>query len=238
MGRGSDGSHSGERAGITRGLIIPEYQLYSNVMKTQVAMIVDIVRSRELRDRAKAQDRVRDAFLAADAAVAPIRPLWWTAGDEFQALYATAADAIAATTIVRATLPDGLDLRFGIGVGEVTEVASGTGATIYDGSAWWNARAAVEEAERRGARSGTARTWVISDEDAATANAALLTRDQLITTMKPRERRILAAMLRGSTQAEIAEAEEITQSAVSQSAGRSGARAVLQAHALWMEVAP
>lgn len=203
-------------------------------MQSQVAVIVDIVRSRSIADRAAAQSAVRAAFALADDTITPERTLWWTAGDEFQALYASVADACAATTIVRAALAEDLDLRFGFGEGEVHAVATTAEGTIYDGSAWWNAREAIEEAERRGVRSGTARTWLISDGDSNSVNAALLTRDHIITSMKARERRILAAMLAGRTQIEIAEAEGITQSAVSQSAGRSGARTIVQAQALWI----
>jgi DNA-binding CsgD family transcriptional regulator len=55
-------------------------------------------------------------------------------------------------------------------------------------------------------------------------------RDHLISAMKPRERRVAAASLLGDAQADIAEAEGITQSAVSQSLRRSGGAALLAGH--------
>lgn len=202
-----------------------------------VAVIADIVGSRTLDDRAGAQAAVRDAFTVADAVVAARIGVWPTVGDEFQAVYDDVSAAVIATTVVRLALPDGVDVRFGIGdgVSRVIEQPAGE-QPIYDGSAWWNARGAIEEAERRGAKSGSARSWARGDGgDLAAYVPALLLRDHLITSMKPRERRIALRLVQGALQSEIAQAEGVSQSAVSQSARRSGANALVQAVAQWQE---
>lgn len=218
-------------------LIFLKYQRYCFAMDIVTAVIIDIVGSRQLADRAVAQDVVRRAFATADAQIAPLAPLWSTAGDEFQALYASPETAAAATTIVRLALTEDVDVRFGMGIGQSRTVESRPGeAPILDGSAWWNARAAIDEAERRGSKSATARSWIKDDRgDVVAFTPSLLLRDHIITTMRPRERRIALGLIDGGYQATIAEAEGVSQSAVSQSARRSGANAVVAAVSQWRE---
>ncbi len=209
-------------------------------MTIAAAVIVDIVGSRKLADRSAAQEAVRVAFARADRIVPPVMPLWSTAGDEFQVVYDSAPAANVATTVVRLALPTGLDLRFGVGLGESHVVeATGESGPVLDGSAWWNARAAIEEAERRGGRSASARTWLKTDDgDPPCTDAALLLRDHIISHMRDRERRICLGLIEGALQAEIADSEGISQSAVSQSARRSGASALVQAVSLWRASVP
>lgn len=203
-------------------------------MNVVAAVIVDIVGSRLLADRAGAQQAVRATFAEADTVVPPVRAAWSTYADEFQAVYASVDAACAATGLVRVLLPDGLDVRFGIGLGSSVLVEHGDTGDVLDGDAWWNARAAIDEAERRAGRSGPERSWVIGTTDDPARNAALLLRDQVISGMKPRERRITAALCLGRTQAEVAASEGIGQSAVSQSARRSGAATLVQVQTLWL----
>lgn len=200
------------------------------VDQTATALIVDIVRSRELTDRRAAQESIEGAFRSAHERTAVVVPLWPTVGDEFQAVYSDVASALRATTLARLLLPEDVDCRFGLGVGDVRDVGSGPTGPIQDGSAWWHAREAVEEAHRR--ESGPnpyLRGWCVSDDPATDAvrNAYLLLRDRTITDMRPRERRLTAGVLLGRSQADLGSAEGITQSAVSQSLRRSGGAALL-----------
>lgn len=202
---------------------------------TAVAVIVDIVRSRELADRQGAQEAIQQAFGAAHEATRAIEPLWATVGDEFQAVYSDVGPALRATTLARLLLPVGVECRFGLGLGDVLEVATGPAGPIQDGSAWWFAREAVEEAHRRESQGAPyLRSWFVSDDprtDAVT-NAYLLLRDHAMTDMKPRERRLTAGVLLGRSQAELGKAEGITQSAVSQNLRRSGGAALLAGYQL------
>lgn len=201
-------------------------------MSSVAAVILDVVGSRNLDDRMAAQRIIAEAFAQADGLIAPVRPAWPTFADEFQVIYRTLDDACAATGLVRLALADGVDVRFGIGVGESREVGPGATGPVLDGDAWWRARNAIDEAEKRGARSGT-RTWVVG-EGGVQANVSLLLRDHLISAMRPREMRIALKLIGGSTQQEIADSEGITQAAVSQAAKRSGAAVVAQSYELWL----
>ena len=198
-------------------------------------MIVDIVASRRLNDRPAAQRAIRDAFADAAAIASPTRALWATAGDEFQIEYATPSQAFAATGFVRIALAaSDLDVRFGIGAGDSRVIEHGERGDVLDGSAWWRAREAIEEAERRAGRSGSARTWALGEGITDADRAALLLRDQVIAQLAPREHRIAAALLTGRTQKQIAVAEQISQSAVSQAAARSGVNTLVHVQSLWL----
>lgn len=199
-------------------------------MTVTVALIADIVGSRTLASRAQAQDTMRAVFRRADATFSPEEPLWATVGDEFQARYPDVASALGATALVLLTLPEGLDCRFGLGVGEATEIEpTRDGASIQDGSAWWRAREAIQIAHRlQDGGQPSVRTWLIAEDSAVTAavDALLLQRDHTVWRMKARERRLAAGWLEGRTQRELAAEERIAQSAVSQTLHRSGAIAL------------
>jgi predicted XRE-type DNA-binding protein len=207
------------------------------------AVIVDLVRSRQHADRALAQRQVIEALEVANRARPAIIPLRPTVGDEFQGMYATLRDALAATILVRLALPDDLDCRFGIGVGDSRDIDDNAGNPIRDGSAWWNARAAITETKtREDDREPWLRTWVSVERthenlaDAAITNAYLLCRDQLLATQSPNSRRALLGQLLGETQREIAEALGVTQPTVSATLGKGSASA-LSASTQLLEVA-
>ena len=204
-----------------------------------VAVIADIVGSRRFRDRAEAQRAFEKAIAQAEAGL-PLagEPLRATAGDELQARYASLEAALASLLLVQLALPPEHELRFGIGVGavhEITPSAPGS-AALQDGPGWWAAREAVDIVRARQQRAlPTARTWIVGAPDqneAVTtaiglANAYVLVRDELMAGMSPRERRLVYGRAVGRTQADLASAEGISQSAVSQALARAGAAAVL-----------
>ncbi|TAM67739.1 MAG: hypothetical protein EPN48_14080 [Microbacteriaceae bacterium] len=203
-----------------------------------IALIIDIVRSRELKDRAAAQAAVLQTFGAATAERSIRQALWPTVGDEFQAVFADITQALRATAIVRLTLPIEVDCRFGFGQGEIQEIEQAATGSIQDGSAWWRARAAIEEAHRREDKSNPyLRGWFVSGRASGGAdsivNSFLLMRDKVITDMRPRERRLTAGVLLGRAQSALAAMEGITQSAVSQNLRKSGGAALLAAHMLF-----
>lgn len=212
-----------------------------------VALIGDVVGSRAHTDRVAMQSALVAVLDTANDAVSATQPLAPTIGDEFQAMYADVRTAIAATLRLRLSLPEGLDCRFGIGVGTYADVGRSNYGVMQDGPAWWSARDAIVAAKQReGRRHKTLRTWLVTAEDeggdddptsdptlpADALNALLLCRDQIVGSMNTRQRRLLLGMLDGHTQAELASAEGITPSAVSQNLMSSGAFAVLGAHEL------
>lgn len=201
------------------------------------AVIADIVGSRDLADRGAAQRSIRAAIERAEAdvplAVAPLAPV---VGDELQGEYPTIAAAAASLLLVRLNLPDGVDCRFGVGFGEVRPVDLGD-RTIPEGPAWWAARGAIERVEALQQRAAPlARTWFGTVEDAdpsvrqivALANAYALSRDQLVSSMSERTRRLTYGRCVGRSQRELAVDEGVTQSAVSQALASAGSAVVVE----------
>lgn len=203
-----------------------------------IAVILDIVGSRALDDRAGAQHALDDAVARVERdrplAAQPLRP---TVGDEQQGVYPTLDAALAALTLLRLALPDDIDCRFGIGIGPVEQIDSASG-NLPEGPGWWAARTAIEHVHALQKRTVPgARTWVVAHEtqpDAAhllarQANIALLSRDQLISGMSARTRRFTYGRCLGVFQRDLAAAEGVTQPAVSQALASSGAGAIIEA---------
>ena len=198
----------------------------------RVAVIADLVDSKNISDRRSAQASIAAAFERVDALVPHDQPMRATVGDEFQAVYPTVASALEATLLARLALPAGIDCRFGLGFGQVIDVGDGVAGSVQDGSGWWLARDAINQAHaREDSRTPSVRAWFSAgDGDAAReglVNAYLLARDHVVGSMTERSRRLVFGSMLGSSQGELADAEGITQSAVSQSLRRSGGASLI-----------
>lgn len=209
----------------------------------RAAVIIDLVGSRQHADRRWVHRSMRAAMQRVNAMVRFDHPLEATVGDESQGRFMSLAEALQATLLLRLVLPDGMDCRAGIGIGPVEDLELGAHGPIQDGPAWWAARDAIVEVKAREiTRNPTLRTWYeVADRPGFAAdaypvpelvNAVLLVRDEVVTQMSPRSRRLMLGMMLGKAQAEMAADEGVTQSAVSQSLRRSGAMAVLGSHEL------
>lgn len=188
-------------------------------------LIGDLVASRELTDRARAQERLGRVLADVTGRLRPVQELEPTVGDEFQGAFATLGDATLATLLVRLGLLPGIDVRCGLGHGEVTVHDATRRPLLQDGPGWWAARDAVEG---MGARR---RTWYVG-ADANRVNSFLIARDALVDRLHDRGRRMLRMALLGETQQRIAEVEGVSKSAVSQQFGR-GIGALRDAQALF-----
>ncbi|MCH8611890.1 SatD family protein [Arsenicicoccus dermatophilus] len=205
-------------------------------------MLGDLVRSRAAGDRMALHETVVRALARTEALVPAVMAPTVTVGDEFQGVYATAGDAVLASLVVRLLLLPDVDARCGLGRGRV-QVLDGTRTPpLQDGPAWWAARQAIEEAERRGARPATrsCRSWYAhgpgaSADGEAGIRAVLVLRDEVVAALDDRARRVLLGGLSDLTQTMIAKQEGITQSAVSQIVSRGGLAAVIEAHRLLRE---
>lgn len=190
-----------------------------------VAVIGDLVGSRNAPSRGAAQE----ALIAALQAAAELAPSQQapvpTIGDEFQSTHETVADALLSALVVRLALPEGMDARVGIGRGTVEVVGRSEYGLTQDGPAWWNARDAIGEVERRVTRQAGLRTWV---HEGGTVNAYVMARDHIVSGFDGRQRRLVLGLLQGRTQRELAASEGISASAVSQSLRRSGALSVIE----------
>jgi hypothetical protein len=197
----------------------------------RATLIGDVVGSRRVADRS-AQHRVLNRALT-DIASDATDPPAFTVGDEFQGSYPTVGGAIdAGLSLWLAVAPD-IDVRFGIGWGDVVLLDAGAG--IQDGPGWWAAREAIEWTASAQRQPGLAlvRTSFRSEKDARqdvdAINAALLCRDHLLGSLDDRSLRILKGMLTNQTKKDIAASEAISASAVSQRAGRDGLDLIVQA---------
>jgi hypothetical protein len=108
-------------------------------------------------------------------------------------------------------------------------------AGIQDGPGWWAAREAIEWTATAQRQPGLAlvrtsfRVNGLSRPDVDAINAALLCRDHLLGLLDDRSIRILKGLLSNHTKKDIAAAEDISASAVSQRAGRDGLDLIVQA---------
>lgn len=190
------------------------------------ALIGDIVGSRTHADRGEAQRVIERAITSTNELVRHVQPLAPTVGDEFQGVFATVAEALQVTLLLRLLLPSPFDCRFGIGVGEVRVVETSGAVQLQDGSAWWRAREAiVMTKELESGRNRSLRTWAVGAPEMM--NAYVLCRDNIVSSLDERGKRLLLGTIRGETQTQLAQAEGITQSAVSQKLSRSGVYAIL-----------
>lgn len=188
-------------------------------------LIGDVVDSRSIEDRAAFQDHLATVLDQVTAALRPEQPLEPTVGDELQGAFTTVSDAVLASLLVRLALLPAYDLRCGLGHGEVA-VHGRRRPLLQDGPGWWTARDALDVLGRP--RRAAQRTWYVGP-DQGRVNAFLLTRDALVDRLGPRGQRLLAAAVTGASQVEIAAAEGISRSAVSQQFAR-GVGALREAH--------
>lgn len=191
-------------------------------------VIADIVQSRKLPDRAATQKKLQEVIAEVESRFRVPAGLQPTVGDEFQAIYASARQARTILLELKLALPLDVQLRFGIGIGQIQEV---TGTALQDGPGWYAAREAIEQVEQRAQSSQSwLRTWFAADADATACeqlNSSLILEDFVLSKMKARERRITLMVLRGIPQVEVARSEKVSQPAVSQSLQRSGGAALI-----------
>ncbi|OBG35857.1 SatD family protein [Mycobacterium sp. E3198] len=190
----------------------------------RATVIGDVVGSRRTGDRPALHRRVAAALH--EAAAGAIDPPAFTVGDEFQGSYATLGAAIDAAMTIRLLLAPEIDVRFGIGWGTVTVLDAEAG--IQDGPGWWTAREAIQQTAETQRQPGftlvrtTFRADADTRADVGAVNAALICRDHLLGSLDERSLRILRGLMTGRTKKELAAAEGISPSAVSQRAARDG----------------
>jgi hypothetical protein len=201
-------------------------------------VIGDVVGSRRAPDRRAAHRALNRALRA--VATGAIDPPAFTVGDEFQGTYPTVGKAIEAALSVRLAVAPDIDVRFGIGWGSVTVLDPVAG--IQDGPGWWAAREAIEWTAAAQRQPGLAlaraafRAQSDSRADVDAINAAMLCRDHLLGSLDERSLRILKGLLTNQTKKDIAAAEGISASAVSQRAGRDGLDLIVVASRYLREV--
>ena len=205
--------------------------------KASVTIIGDLVGSRRREDRAAVHARFEQTIDAINTAYAPPVPLRIGLGDEFQGIFASLGAAIAATLRLRMALLPDVDVRQGIGWGRVLVLAEEP--RVEDGPGWWAARAAIEAVEgyERKAPLRAVRTAYVAAEgeagpEPALVNAALMSRDQVVSGLSERSLSVLDGLMRGRRQQDIADDLGISPSAVSQRIRAEGIGVVVAADEL------
>ncbi|MFW5470253.1 SatD family protein [Knoellia sp. CPCC 206435] len=204
-----------------------------------VVLIGDLVASRESPDRRRLHRVVEAALADTNARVSSVEPLEVTVGDEFQAVYPHLGAALEAALRTRLALQPETETRYGIGRGATTTLDEARG--IKDGPGWWAARRAiveVEEQAERGAMQHVHTAYRLAegepdpDGTALAVEAALQCQDHLVGSLSKRSARLLRGLLEGMTQRELAAAEGISPSAVSQRVRADGLAVIVRCHEL------
>jgi hypothetical protein len=191
---------------------------------SRATLIGDVVGSRSVADRAGVHRLMNQALR--DVATAAVDPPAFTVGDEFQGAFTRVGLAIDAALSLRLSIAPDIDVRFGIGWGGVTMLDESAG--IQDGPGWWAAREAIEWTASAQRQPGltlirtSLRAAAETRTDVDAINAALICRDHLLGSIDDRSTRIVKALLENRTKKDIAAAEGISPSAVSQRSGRDG----------------
>ena len=212
---------------------------------TSVATLIgDVVRSRTSPDRSALHAALVAVLDEANATLSPTVSLRITVGDEFQGCFAQVGEALHATLWLGLHLAPQAELRHGIGWGTVAVLADNP--RVEDGPGWWAAREAIESVKREAGRAGARHLRTayrragegdaIQGPDPHPVNAALICRDQMIGSVSERSLRLLRGVLDDRSQAELAEDEGISASAVSQRMRKDGLAAIVAADELLRRV--
>ena len=198
------------------------------------ALIGDVVGSRSAPDRPRLHDRLAELLGQANEELRPVVPLRITVGDEFQGCFETVGEALHAALWLRLELLPEVDLRHGLGWGAVAVL--GDEPRVEDGPGWWAARDAIEAVKAgavrgplRHLRTAYRRADSTTGPDPDSVNAALICRDQMIGSVSERSVRLLRGVLAGRSQSDLASAEGVSASAVSQRIRHDGLAVIVAA---------
>lgn len=196
-----------------------------------VAVIGDVVGSRGHPDRGRLQSDLGEA-LSRTARSDAVQPFTATVGDEFQGLFARLDEGLQAILAVRARLAGRIDLRFGIGVGEVATLVGDAAPFGQDGPGWWRAREALDLAEERARGYGwplTVRSVYVSGEEGEqVVNGHLMMRDHILASIDEVDGQILIGLMEGETQSSLADRLGLDKSSVSRRVSQHGLSALLR----------
>lgn len=200
------------------------------------AVIGDVIKSRLLDDRKELQDWLLEGFDEINQVFDSVHGFLPTIGDEFQGLYYSIGSALFASLQLQLVLArNGVNVRIGIGWGEVPILDETKVPFAQDGPAWWCARDAITRVTKNERRRGWPKHWrtAFSSTDATTdslMNAFLMCRDKLLADFDRIDSTLALHLLRGSTLKSAADCVGISPSAASQRQRRRGIYSLLRAH--------
>lgn len=202
----------------------------------RTALIADVVGSRDHADQSAMLRALAEVARRVTAEVAHVQAPGLTVGDEVQAVYADLATAVEAWLLMRAlagrTEP-ALDLRVGLGCGDIEVSGAAPPPAGQSGTAWWRAREALDEARALVSRSHwprSIRTRVVTgDAREGAVNAVLTLADEILSGLDATDLAILLGLRAGRPQRETAAEVGLSQPAVARRQGDKGISALHRA---------
>jgi hypothetical protein len=154
------------------------------------------------------------------------------AGDEIQGACSSIEEALKCTLLIQLKIRGEYQMRFGLGYGTTDSLVGGTPTVGRSGTAWWNARDAINAlADLKGRRKGLPESAIWTrlavgeggDRRAqALTNGLLLFRDQIVESMNRREAQVTLELFRGKRQVDISRKLGVSQSSVSDVSRKKG----------------
>lgn len=134
-------------------------------IKMYFAIIGDIIESKKISERFKVQEKLEEVLAQMNGEYAPFiaSNFTITIGDEFQGLLSDSTKILEIIDRIKISMQP-VDIRFGIGVGEITTKINNRLSIGADGPAYWNAREAILEIHNDNDY-GKARILIKSDEN-------------------------------------------------------------------------
>lgn len=203
----------------------------------RVTLIGEVGNARHHSDRIALQRSLVKTLNAVNRVEPTNHPLRCTEGDEFRASYARRGQALNAILQMRARLNPEVDLRFGIGRGEVSVLS--VRRKTEDGPGWWAAQDSLDWVKAEQVKTGfqavrahfaEASGWETTE---CAVNAAIANHDVIVADWDQRTWQILLGLLNGLPQAEVAKQLGISRQAVQQRRKTAHIPVMLSAYA-WL----
>jgi len=209
------------------------------LQKTVYAIIGDVIRSRSVVQEAMFQT-LAEVLDWVNREVEHVQPLTFVrgAGDEIQGACSSIEAAMKSTLFIQLKLRGKYMLRFGLGYGTTESSLPGDPTIARSGTAWWNAREAIEEIvdlnkKRKGFPDSGIWTRLRVGDDGdplieALTNGLLLFRDRTVQGMSQTDALITLELFHGRRQVDISRKLDVSQSTVSNVSRKRGAALLIQ----------
>lgn len=165
-------------------------------MTKYLAIIGDIIQSKEVEDRDKLQDAINQAFDTIQTKYPDLiqSKFTLTLGDEFQALLTPSEQIFEMLDQLEKLIP--VPFRFGIGYGALSTSFDKNVSIGADGPAYWNAREAIEIIHDKN-WSGKTKGYIVTKNKAfdMTVNNLLLVSDTLKSEWTDLQKKTFESML-------------------------------------------
>lgn len=189
--------------------------------KNYIAIIGDLIDSKKAPTRDALQEKLVDSFniLNQNYAEIIVSKLTVTLGDEFQVLVEPSAKIFQFIDDIQRLVDH--PIRFGIGYGEIATKIDPEVSLGADGSAYWNARAAIENIEQNSYKGILRQNFIGLGENDSIINTILLLTDTLRSDWTKTQTYVFNGLLEAGiyqpnfSQKELAKKLDLSESALS-----------------------